>query len=185
MESNLGVVYVLLLLGLLLGAGFFVVRQIFKTRRVEGSLSQLESKLSREQGNAQEYYELGCIYNDKNLYSQAVTTLQKALKVMESNEAPQNSAMIYNALGYAYFGREQYDIAIRQYKEALKSVPDYVVALNNLGYAYERKKLTAQALEAYEQSIQYEPSNAIAQRKAESLRKRLGIPDAASTESES
>lgn len=139
MQNNLGVSYILLLLGLLLGASFFVVRQVLRTRRVEGSLSQLESKLSRETGTAQEYYELGCIYNDKQLYSQAIATFQKSLKITDSQENPQNLAMVHNALGYAYFGREQYDVAIRQYKEALKLVPNYVTALNNLGYAYERK----------------------------------------------
>jgi tetratricopeptide (TPR) repeat protein len=50
-----------------------------------------------------------------------------------------------------------------------------VTALNNLGHVYERKKLTAQALESYEQALKYEPDNAIAKRRAESLRKRLVI----------
>ncbi len=48
-------------------------------------------------------------------------------------------AKIYNALGFAYFTQEQYDIAIRQYKEALKIDPNYVIAYNNLGHAYEKK----------------------------------------------
>ncbi|MGF1493196.1 MAG: tetratricopeptide repeat protein [Microcoleaceae cyanobacterium] len=182
MDNNLGVAYLLVLMGLLIGASFFVVRQIFKTRRVEGTLSRLEGKLGREAGTAQEYYGLGCIYNDKKLYSQAVVTFQKALKAIETEENPQNVAMIHNALGYAYFSQEQYDIAIRQYKEALKQVPQYVIALNNLGYAYERKKLTAQALEAYEKSLQFEPGNTIAQRKVKSLQKRIGVPDASTTD---
>ncbi|MEB3280138.1 MAG: tetratricopeptide repeat protein [Lyngbya sp.] len=176
MDSNLPVVYLLLLVTLLLGVGFFVLRQILKTRRVEGQLSRLQKKLSQEKGTAQEYYELGCIYNDKKLYSQAIAVLQKALKTSEQEEESQNLALVYNALGYAYFAQEQYDIAIRQYKEALKLAPDYVTAYNNLGYAYERKKLTAQALEAYEQALQGDPKNAIALQRAESLRKRLGIP---------
>ncbi|WP_413165813.1 tetratricopeptide repeat protein [Capilliphycus salinus ALCB114379] len=176
MDSNLPVVYLLLLVTLLFGVGFFVLRQILKTRRVEGQLSRLQKKLSQEKGTAQEYYELGCIYNDKKLYSQAIAVLQKALKTSEQEEESQNLALVYNALGYAYFAQEQYDIAIRQYKEALKLAPDYVTAYNNLGYAYERKKLTAQALEAYEQALQGDPKNAIALQRAESLRKRLGIP---------
>ncbi len=177
MNSNLPVVYLLLLMALLFGVGFFVLRQIIRTRRVESQLSRLQSKLSQEQGTAQEYYELGCIYNDKKLYSQAIAVFQKALKVSDPQEedAP-NLALVHNALGYAYFAQEQYDIAIRQYKEALKLVPDYVTAYNNLGYAYERKKLTAQALEAYEQALQGDPKNVIAIRRSESLRKRLGIP---------
>jgi tetratricopeptide (TPR) repeat protein len=76
-------------------------------------------------------------------------------------------------MGYAYFAQEQYDIAIRNYKEALKISPRYVTALNNLGHAYERKNLTAQALEAYEQALAQEPKNAVSRRRAESLRKRL------------
>ena len=65
-------------------------------------------------------------------------------------------------MGYAYFAQEQYDLAIRQYKEALKCNPEYVIALNNLGNAYERKQLTAQALETYEQALTYDPKNSTA-----------------------
>ena len=176
MDSNLPVVYLLLLVTLLLGAGFFVLRQIFKTRRVESQLSRLQKKLGQEKGTAQEYYELGCIYNDKKLYSQAIAVFQRALKTAEQEEESDNLALVYNALGYAYFAQEQYDIAIRQYKEALKLVPEYVTAHNNLGYAYERKKLTAQALEAYEEALKLDPKNVIARQRAESLGKRLGIP---------
>ena len=76
-------------------------------------------------------------------------------------------------MGYGYFAQEQYDLAIRNYKEALRLNPNYVTALNNLGHAYERKSLTAQALETYEQVLQSEPQNSTAKRRAESLRKRV------------
>ncbi len=175
MDNNLAVVYVLILVVLLLSAGFFVFRQILKTRRIETTLSKLQKKLSQEQGTAQEYYELGSILNDKQLYTQSIAVFQKAVKAAKEEPAL-NVAMIHNALGYAHFAKEQYDIAIRQYKEALKFNPDYVVAYNNLGAAYERKKLTAQSLEAYEQSLKIDSANAVAKRRAESLRKRLGIP---------
>lgn len=175
MDKNLPLAYLLLLVGLLAGAIVFVIRQIIKTRRIETTLFDLQNKLSKEPGTAQEYYELGSIYNDKKLYSQAVTVLQKALKAGE-DEDPQNLAMIYNALGYAHLAKEQYDIAIRQYKEALKLTPIYPTASNNLGYAYEKKKLIAQALEAYEETLKNDPDNQTAKYRAESLRKRIGIP---------
>ena len=175
MDNNLAVVYVLVLIILLLGGSFFVFRQLLKTRNTETTLSKLQNKLSQEQGTAQEYYQLGCIFNDKKLYTQAITVLQKAIKAAKE-EPSENKAMIHNALGYAHFAKEQYDIAIRQYKEALKLEPSYVIASNNLGSAYERKKLTAQALEAYEQSLKIDQSNAVAKRRAESLRRRSGVP---------
>jgi len=174
MENSLPIIYLLVLLVLLSAAGWAVVRQVLKTRKVETALSQLEKKLKKERGTVQEYYELGSIYSDKKMFAQAITLFQKALKGVDVES--ENLAPVHNALGFAYFAQQQYDIAIREYKEAIKQNPDYVTALNNLGHVYERKKLTAQALEVYEQALKYQPNNEIAKRRATSLRKRLVTP---------
>jgi tetratricopeptide (TPR) repeat protein len=171
MENSLPLIYLSVLLGLLAVAGWAVVRQVLKTRKIETALSRLERKLKQERGTVQEYYELGSIYSDKKMFAQSIILLQKALKGVDAEE--ENLAPVHNALGFAYFAQEQYDIAIREYKEALKANPEYVTALNNLGHVYERKKLTVQALQTYEDALKYEPENAIAKRRAESLRKRL------------
>ncbi|NJM73633.1 MAG: tetratricopeptide repeat protein [Scytonema sp. RU_4_4] len=176
MDSNLATIYLSILVGLLLIAVVAVFRQIFKTRRVESSMSRLRKKLAKESGTAQEYYELASIYSQKKLFSQAITLFQKAIKTAEEEkedgeETEKGLAYIYNGLGYAYFAQEQYDLAIRQYKEALKFKPDYVVGLNNIGHAYERKKLNAQALQAYEDALKIQPNNATAKRRSESLRR--------------
>ena len=171
MENTLPIIYLSVLLVLLGSAGWLIIRQVLKTRKVETTLSRLERKLKKERGTVQEYYELGSIYSDKKMFAQAIVLLQKALKGVDAEE--ENIAPVHNALGFAYFAQEQYDIAIREYKEAIKQNPGYVTALNNLGHVYERKKLTAQALQTYEEALKYEPENAIAKRRAESLRKRL------------
>jgi tetratricopeptide (TPR) repeat protein len=170
MDNNLVIVYLSIFVGLLLFAGVSVFRQILKTRKLESSLSRLKSKLTKEKGTAQEYYELASIYSEKKVFNQAIPLFQKALKAAEE-EGEEDIAPVYNGLGYVYFCQEQYDLAIRQYKEALKLKPDYVVALNNLGHAYEKKKLTAQALQMYEEALKFSPNNAIAKRRAESLRR--------------
>ncbi len=170
MDNRLPVIYLSIFVVLL---GFTVVsifREVFKTRRRESSMSRLRKKLNTEKGTTQEYYELASIYSEKNLFSQAITLFQKALKAAEE-EGEENIAPIYNGLGYTYFAQEQYDLAIRQYKEALKSKPDYVTALNNLGHAYEKKNLNAQALEMYEQALKLQPNNTTAKRRAQSLRR--------------
>jgi tetratricopeptide (TPR) repeat protein len=171
MENPLPIIYLAVLLVLLAGAGLLVIRQVLKTRKVESTLSRLERKLKKDRGTVQEYYELGSIYADKKMFAQAIVLFQKALKGADAEE--ENLAPVHNALGFAYFCQEQYDIAIREYKEAIKQDPGYVTALNNLGHAYERKKLTAQALQTYEEALKYDPNNATAKRRAESLRKRL------------
>jgi len=176
MDQSLAVVYLLILLALLSGVGIAVFRQILKTRKTEGTLGRLQQKLNKDKGTTQEYYELGSIYLDKQVYAEAIALFQKAIKAAEQ-EGEENVYLIYNALGFAYFAQQQYDIAIRQYKEALKHQPNYVTALNNLGHAYEQKNLAAQALQAYEQALQAEPKNITAKRRSESLRKRLVIKE--------
>lgn len=171
-NSNYLVVYLGILLVLLGVAAFFVIRQVWVTRRIETTLSNLQTKLTKQKGNAAEYYELGSILLDKKLYAQATIYLKKALKELKDEES-ENAVLIHNALGYAYFAQDQFDAAIRQYNEALKISPGYVTALNNLAHAYERKQLMPQALETYEKSLASEPANATAKRRADSLRKRI------------
>lgn len=169
--SVLPIVYLAVLVVLLAGSGLAIFRQILRTRKLETNLSRLQTKLMKEKGTAQEYYEFGSILLDKKLYTQAIAQFQKALKATTSEE--ENVAAIYNALGFTYFAQEQYDLAIRQYREAVKLAPDYVTALNNLGHVYEKKQLITAAVEVYEQALKADPNNATAKRRYESLKKRL------------
>jgi tetratricopeptide (TPR) repeat protein len=141
---------------------------------VEKNLSGLQEKLSQSNGTTQEYFEMGSILLSKKLYSQSAALLQKALK-RATKEGEAEIAPIYNALGYSYFAQEQYDLAIKQYKEALQVRPDYVTALNNLGHAYEKKNLAPQALEAYESVLKLEGNNSTAKKRSTSLKKRLVV----------
>jgi tetratricopeptide (TPR) repeat protein len=171
-SETLPLIYLSVLILILGGTAIFLLRQVIKTRQIEGTFSRLQKKLQQEQGTAKEYYELGSLYLDKKLFVQAINLLQKALKAEKEIE-PENKALIYNALGYAYFCQEQFDLAIRNYKEALKFYPEYAIALNNLASVYERKQMTVKALETYEETLKVNPNNPVAKRRAESLRKRL------------
>ncbi len=174
MNETLPVIYLSFLLILLAAIAIFIFQQVVKVRRRESNFSRLQEKLKNKKGTAKDYYELGSLYLDKKLFVQSIQLFQKALKVAGKQEVePENQALIYNGMGYAYFAQEQYDLAIRQYKEALKFNPEYLIALNNLGNVYERKQLVAQALETYQQTLKYDPNNATAKGRADSLSKRL------------
>jgi tetratricopeptide (TPR) repeat protein len=147
-------------------AGLFCVRSSKPEKRNKHSIGSSNGLTT------QEHFELGSLYLSKNLAVQALQQFQQALKAAEQ-EAETNLAPIYNAMGYACFAQEQFDLAIRHYKEALKYKPDYVTTLNNLGHAYERKSLMTQALDAYESALKVEPKNDTAKRRAASLRKRV------------
>ncbi|MFG3819285.1 tetratricopeptide repeat protein [Limnothrix redekei] len=171
MEDSVGIVYISILVGLLSIVAFFVLRQVFKTRRLESTLSRLQKAASSGEAGAQAFYELGSIYMDKKMYGQAIEQFQRSLKKGEE-ESTDNLAIVYNALGFAYIAQEQFDLAIRQYKEAVKLNSGYVTAWNNLGFAYEKKQLVKQALEAYEAALAADPKNGVAKRRLESLQKR-------------
>ena len=172
MNDILPVVYLSGIVIFLTGLAIFILFQIIKTRRIESRFSRLQNKLQKEKGTPQEYYDLGSIYLDKKLFVQAIKLLEKALKASKKVE-PENQALIYNALGYAYFSQEQLDLAIRNYKEAIKLYPEYAIALNNLANAYEKKQMINKAVETYEETLKYEPNNKIAKARSEALRKRL------------
>ena len=172
MTENLPIIYISTLLAILFFAAIYILREVIKTRKQEGTFSRLQKKLKQEKGTSEEYYELGSLYLEKKLFVQSITLLNKALKADKELE-PENQALIHNAMGYAYFAQEQYDIAIRQYKEALKLYPEYVIALNNLGNVYEKKQMIVKAVETYKAVLEIEPENKIAQRRIKSLEKRL------------
>ena len=171
-DRLLPVMYLGILVVLLGAASWFIFRQVWRSRRTELTMARLQKKLTQEKGTAQEYYELGGILLDKRLYAQAIALFQKGLKSkdLKGNE---NRALLLNALGFAYAAQDQFDLAIKFYKESIELLPTYSVALNNLGFAYEKKQLTAQALESYEAAMAADPSNTIARRRAESMRKRF------------
>ena len=175
-DQYLPILYLSILVLLLAAASWFLFRQILKTRRTETTLSKLQNKLNQGKGSSKEHYELGSIFLDKRLYSQAVAQFQKALKAKDL-EGAENEALVHNALGFAYAAQEQFDLAIKQYKEALELSPDYPTALNNLGFVYEKKQLIPQALEAYETVLKIDSKNQTAKRRSESLKKRF-VPSA-------
>ena len=172
MNDNLPIAYISALLAILIFAAIYILREVLKTRKQESRFSRLQKKLKQEKGTAEEYYELGSLYLDKKLFVQSISLLKKALKA-DKQLPEENQALIHNAMGYAYYAQEQYDIAIREYKEALKLYPEYVIALNNLGNVYEKKQMIIKAVETYREALKYDPENKTATARVNSLEKRL------------
>ncbi|MEN9222494.1 MAG: tetratricopeptide repeat protein [Thermostichus sp. BF3_bins_97] len=168
MGINAPLLYLSGLAGILGVAGFFVLREVRRVRAQEKVLNQLQPRLTKDKGSPQEHYELGSVYLQKRLYDQAIAQMKKALDVAGEDIPP-----VCNALGFAYFSQEQYDLAIRYYKDAVAADPEYVTAWNNLAHAYEKKNLYGPSLEAYETALKWDPKNAVAKRRSDSLRKRL------------
>ena len=48
MDNNLPLVYLSVLIAILLVSGFFVIRQIIKSRRIENTFNRLQNKLQKD-----------------------------------------------------------------------------------------------------------------------------------------
>jgi tetratricopeptide (TPR) repeat protein len=64
--------------------------------------------------------------------------------------------------GKFYFVSEKYDLAIREYKEALKLDKDNTEVLYSLGIAYESSNKIPEAREIYQRTLELDPNHKLA-----------------------
>lgn len=168
MDTPLALSYLSILVGILAVISTLIIRQIIKSRNMEKVLSDLKPKLKDKKGSPNDHYDLGSIYLKKQLYTPAIKEFQQALKLANA-PIPE----VLNALGYAFFAQEQYDLSIKYYREAVEAKDDYSIGWNNLAHSYEKKKLIPQSIEAYEKVLTLDASNQTAQERLKALRKRV------------
>ena len=167
-----GLVILLVVIAILVG------RQLLKARRDELNLIKLDKDNVSNSGDAGKIYELASVQIKKRLYPQAISTLEKALLLLE-NEPLEAKAVIENAMGFALAAQDNFKSAIIHYKTALKAKPEYPVAMNNLAFAKERLYKYQEALDLYEKVLKIDPDNQTAKRQYNKIKtRRLGeIPD--------
>ncbi len=173
MDSSLPSLYLVGLVALLAVLSIVIGRQAWKVWRDEATLQQLQKQTRDGKTDPVKLYELGSVQLRKRLFSQAVTSLNKAVQ-SAGKEPPEGQALIHNALGYALAAQKQYTKAISHYRKALAAKPDYPVALNNLGFALEHQQQQKEAAKVYNQTLALDAGNAIARRRLQRLEKAQG-----------
>ena len=163
--------YLVILFVVLIIIATFVFRQFLKTRKEELNLVKYEQKGLDSLTQASELYEFGSIQIKKRLYTEATKTFLKAVKNYqdEPNEA---KAIIDNALGFSYAAQNEFKQAIKYYNSAIKSLPEYPIALNNLASAHQRLLEYELAYETYKKVLAIDPNNKTAIKKSRELEKR-------------
>ncbi|WP_413559128.1 tetratricopeptide repeat protein [Bdellovibrio sp. HCB209] len=81
---------------------------------------------NQDKEKAELYLRMGNAFIEEQNYPNAVAALQKAQELDNQNPA------IPNSLGQAFFLRERYDLAERQFRKAVSMNPKYSDARNNL-----------------------------------------------------
>ncbi len=171
MKSFLPQTYLIGLLVLLLIIAILVGRQLLRVREDEINLIRLDKKNIPDSKNVAEMYELASVQIRKRLYPQAITTLRKALKLLE-DEPPEAKAVIENAMGFALAAQDNFKNAIIHYKSALKAKPNYPVALNNLAFAKQRLLEYEEAFDLYKKVLEIDPKNNTAAKQLKQLERR-------------
>lgn len=82
-------------------------------------------------------------------------------EAIESYEqAPQDSAIIWNKLGIAYHQMMQLDAAMKRYRRAIRLDAKYPEAINNLGTIYYAEKRFSKATGYYKRALKLSPGSA-------------------------
>ena len=163
--------YLIILFVVLVIISIFVFRQFLRTRKEELNLVKFEQKGLGSLTKASELYEFGSIQIKKRLYTEATKTFLKAVEYYE-NEPNEAKAIIENALGFSYAAQNEFKKAIKHYNSAIKSLPNYIVALNNLASAQQRLLEYDLAYATYKKVLVIDPNNKTAIIKSKELEKR-------------
>ena len=158
MNTFLPQTYLIALIALLVIVSFVVGRQLLRVRRDEANFIKLEKSGASTSKQASDLYELASVQLKKRLYPQAISTLKNALKRLEG-EPSEAKALIENALGFALAAQEEFESAVIHYKIAIKTKPEYPVAINNLAFAKEKLLQIEEAKKLYKDVLIMDPKN--------------------------
>jgi len=97
------------------------------------------------------------------VYNKAEDSFEKALGYNSNN------IMAKLNLGNVYYLKGEFDEAIKEFKEVVKTDPKFYKAYWNLGLAYKAKGDKVNALEVFKKYSKVEPENSVLKKEIEDL----------------
>jgi len=93
----------------------------------------------------------GDVFMARKMYREAIDSYE---------QAPQNSAVVWNKMGIAYHQMTQLDAAMKRYRRAIHLDARYAEAINNLGTVYYAEKHYGRATSSYKRALKLAPGSA-------------------------
>jgi Flp pilus assembly protein TadD len=133
--------------------------QLVNQGKLEEAAEKFRAVIQRNPRDAASHSWLGYTYLQLKRPDDALSTLQQAQKLQPRN------AEIVNNIGNARMAREEYELAVEAYKQAIQmrrqhEKKEYGDAWYNLGFAHTRLSQWPQAVEAYEKATTLLPKDA-------------------------
>ncbi|HVN06190.1 MAG TPA: tetratricopeptide repeat protein [Bryobacteraceae bacterium] len=113
--------------------------------------SQIDQAVSKPVPQQLGPEELGDIHMARKMYREAIESYE---------QAPQNSAVIWNKMGIAYHQMMQLDAAMKRYQRAMRLDSKYAEAVNNAGTIYYAEKRYGRAARYYKRALKLAPQAA-------------------------
>jgi len=161
---SLPLIYLSVLLLILLLIVSFVIIQLTLNFEITSSIKNLTKQQQEKIISIDDSFKLGQLYLTKKMYDKAIEIFRDVLKKWNQEDVL-GLGSLYNTLGFTYFTLNEYEFAIYYYEQALKLLPEYVIALNNLAFVYEKQNLKAKAKSIYLKVLEIDPSNKLAKEK--------------------
>lgn len=105
-------------------------------------------------GDANEYFLLGCKYENSHSYREAIEAYKESLRMNP------NYPDAYINLGVVYYKLGKYSDAIEAFKEAAKVEPNSLLVYRKLGTAYIIRGAYSEAVNVFRKATDIEPNNA-------------------------
>jgi tetratricopeptide (TPR) repeat protein len=93
----------------------------------------------------------GDVYMARKMYREAIESYE---------QAPQDSAVVWNKMGIAYHQMLDLDAAMKRYRRAIRLDAKYPEAMNNLGTIYFAEKRYSRATGCYKRALKLAPASA-------------------------
>jgi tetratricopeptide (TPR) repeat protein len=114
---------------------------------MDEAISEFKQVITQEPDLLLAHLCLGVAYAERGMADEAMRELRL---VQALTDETQTSAIVHNALGNVYADREQYELALEEFKKVVEMDPEFAVAQFNLGAVYYNLKQYKESVIAFE-----------------------------------
>jgi tetratricopeptide (TPR) repeat protein len=129
----------------------------FKSDYYDQALASFQIALQDDPSSAEAQYGVGSVYLKQEKSAEARASFEQALKLTATY--PDTVPNSWNNLGLLATREGRTNEAIGYFEEALRTSPDYWIALENLGNAYRQQKRWGEARDTLEKAAAARPRN--------------------------